>query len=122
LSAFNPTLIDALAPPAANSDLVVDLTVHAIDQPGILSGLTKPISGHGASIGAVSFGLYAGENPPHGSGLFVVEMNLLVRDFIASRHIESELLDLERENNWEIDYRPAKLARIESVDDKEEEG
>jgi hypothetical protein len=58
----------------------------------------------------VSFGLYPGAESPRGVPLFVVEMSLLVRDYIASRHIEAELLALELDRGWEVDYRPAKKA------------
>jgi glycine cleavage system regulatory protein len=120
LKDFRPTFIDATPPSPTGDDLRLDLTVHAMDQPGILANVTAPITAHGASITAVSFGLYPSRELPHGTPLFVAELSLLVRDYIASRHIEAELLDLERNRGWEIDYRPAKrqpLDKSKQVED-----
>jgi glycine cleavage system regulatory protein len=108
LGDFRPTLTDSPPPAAVADDLHLELTVHALDEPGILARVSQPIAAYGASIAAVSFGLYPARDLPQGVPLFVAEMNLLVRDYIASRHIESELLTLERDRGWEIDYRPAK--------------
>jgi glycine cleavage system regulatory protein len=107
LADFQPALVDSSKPSALGNELHLELTVHAMDEPGILAGLTKPITNYGASIVSLSFGVYPGTGVG-GTPLFVVEMGLLVRDYIASRHIEAELLKLEKDRGWEIDYRPAK--------------
>lgn len=104
-----PALIESVKPAAPGNELHLELTVHAMDEPGILAGLTAPITQFGASIVSLSFGVYPGPSVG-GTPLFVVEAGLLVRDYIASRHIEAELLKLEKERGWEIDYRPAKKA------------
>ena len=104
---FQPSLVDAVKPTAAGDELHLELTVHAMDEPGILAGLTAPLTQFGASIVSLSFGVYPGSGVG-GTPLFVVEAGLLVRDYIASRHIEAELLKLEKDRGWEIDYRPAK--------------
>jgi len=108
LKDFHPTLINATSPAASTDDLHLQLSVHAIDEPGILADVSRPITAHGASITTLAFGLYPARDMPRGTPLFVAEMNLLVRDHIASRHIESELLNLERDKGWEVDYRRAK--------------
>ena len=111
LSDFKPTLVESPRPTAAlaSDDLRIEMTVHAIDEPGILAALTQPITMHGASIAALSFGLYPGTGSNATSKpLFVVEMSLLVRDFLASKHIEAELRELKRDRGWEIDYHPRK--------------
>jgi glycine cleavage system regulatory protein len=109
LGSFQPSLVEAVKPTAAGDELHLELTVHALDEPGILAGLTAPITQYGSSIASVSFGSYPGTGVG-GTPLFVVEAGLLVRDYIASRHIEAELLKLEKDRGWEIDYRPAKKA------------
>jgi glycine cleavage system transcriptional repressor len=107
LADFAPRLVEAARPAHPADALHLELTVHAIDEPGILAGLCRPITNHGASIASVSFGVYPGTGTnANSTPLFVVEMSLLVRDYIASRHIEAELLTLERNRGWEIDYRP----------------
>jgi glycine cleavage system regulatory protein len=108
LADFTPTLTDAVSPALPGDELRLELTVHAMDEPGILAGLSKAITMYGASIASVSFGLYPAAESPRGVPLFVVEMSLLVRDYIASRHIEAALLALELEHGWEVDYRPAR--------------
>jgi len=107
LADFHPKLSDATKPAAPGDDLRLELTVHALDEPGILAGLTAPITQFGGSIASLSFGAYPGSGVG-GTPLFVVQAGLLVRDYIASRHIAAELLKLEKDRGWEIDYRPAK--------------
>ena len=107
LADFQPSLIEAVKPTAPGDELHLELTVHAMDEPGILAALTAPITQFGASIASLSFGVYPGPGVG-GTPLFVVEAGLLVRDFVASRHIEAELLKLEKDRCWEIDYRPVK--------------
>jgi glycine cleavage system regulatory protein len=107
LADFSPSLVEAVKPAAPGDELHLELTVHAMDEPGILAGLTAPLTQFGASIASLSFGVYPGSGVG-GTPLFVVEAGLLVRDYIASRHIEAELLKLEKDRGWEIDYRPAK--------------
>ncbi|MFO0802230.1 MAG: hypothetical protein U0791_03800 [Gemmataceae bacterium] len=107
LADFSPSLVEAVKPAAPGDELHLELTVHAMDEPGILAGLTAPLTQFGASIASLSFGAYPGSSVG-GTPLFVVEAGLLVRDYIASRHIEAELLKLEKDRGWEIDYRPAK--------------
>jgi len=107
LADLSPSLVEATKPGAPGNELHLELTVHAMDEPGILAGLTAPLTQFGASIASISFGSYPGSGVG-GTPLFVVEAGLLVRDYIASRHIEAELLKLEKERGWEIDYRPAK--------------
>jgi glycine cleavage system regulatory protein len=107
LGDFQPSLVEAVKPAAPGDELHLELTVHAMDEPGILAGLTAPITQFGASIASLSFGSYPGPGVG-GTPLFVVEAGLLVRDYIASRHIEAGLVALEKQRGWEIDYRPAK--------------
>lgn len=124
LGDFRPTFVEAPPPTPFDDDLLrLDLTVHALDEPGIISGLTAPIASHGASIATLSFGLYPDRragSPAGSRALFVVEMSLLVRDANASKHIEAGLLALERDRGWEVDYRPARrtfdTARSEAED------
>ena len=58
----------------------------------------------------MSFGLYPRQDMPGATPLFVAEFDLLVRDFIASRHIKEALLELEKQHGWEMDYRPGRKA------------
>jgi glycine cleavage system regulatory protein len=111
LGDFGPRLVEAVKPAPTADALRLELTVHAIDEPGILAAVSQPIASHGASIAQVAFGVYPGSTAnANSTPLFVVEMSLLVRDFIASRHIEAELLAMERDRGWEVDYRPMRKA------------
>ena len=107
LGDFRPRLVQAVKPANPDDALRLELTVHAIDAPGILATVSQPITNHGASIAQLSFGIYPGSTAnANSSPSFVIEVSLLVRDFSASRHIEAELLAMERDRGWEIDYRP----------------
>lgn len=109
LADAQPRLLEALKPAQPGDELRLELTVHAMDESGILAALTRPITQYGGSIVSVSFGVYPGTGiNASTTPLFVVDMSLLVRDYIASRHIEAELLAMERDRGWEIDYRPAR--------------
>ncbi len=110
LAEFQPVLAEAPPPPPARDDLRLHLTLHAADEPGILAAVTKPIAAAGAAVASLSFGQYPRLDAPRGTPLFVAELGLLARDAVASRHIAAELLKLEREHGWEIDYRPEKRA------------
>ena len=108
LAEFGPVLTAAPPPPAPRADPALGLTVHAADEPGVPAAVTKPVAATGAAVAAVSFGQYPRLVAPRGTPLFVAELNLEARDAAASRGIAAELLRLEREHGWEIDYRPEK--------------
>ena len=110
LAEFQPALADAPPPAPARDDPRLLLTLHAADEPGILAAVTKPIAAAGAAAAALSFAQYPRLDAPRGTPLFVAELTVLARDAVASRHIAAELLRLEREHGWEIDYRPEKRA------------